>query len=457
MSDISKVNESCFRSYDVRGEYPIEIDETTAYQVGRAFVEFTKAKHVMVGGDTRLSTDALKKSLIQGVLDQGAGVSDIGLCTTDAVYFATHFYPESEGGIMITASHMPGQFNGFKFLNKELKPIGKGTGMEELYKISKNQSYSPVSEKGTLSQKDIWKDYKEFVLSFVDVSSIRPYKVVMDAGNGMAGFVVEKVYKDLPIEIIPLFFEPDGNFPNHDANPILPENRVDIINKVKEIGADLGVAWDADCDRVYFIDETGTYIDGDFSTVLLGLHTLEKKPGAGIVYDVRASDAVKELIEKAGGKAFAERVGHSYIKARMRKEDAEFGGEVSGHYYIKRNAYAENGFVPPLMILERMSKEGKPISQMIKEFGDYYISGEINSTVESTDAVMKKLADKYADAQSIDYVDGISIRYPDWHFNVRPSANDPVIRLNLEAKSQSQMEEKRDEVLKVIRQNLDQM
>jgi phosphomannomutase len=451
MNNNPKVDESNFRHYDIRGEYPREIDETTAYHVGRAFVVLTKAKHVVVGGDIRTSTETLKSGLIQGILDQGADITDIGLTPTDGVYFATHFYPEMEGGIMITASHMPKEFNGFKFLDKALKPIGKGSGMEELYKLASERNYPAVEQKGQSHVKDIWEDYKKFVLSFVDPQAIKPFKVVMDAGNGMGGFVAEKVYKDLPIEIIPLFFDPDGTFPNHDANPILPENRVDIINKVKEVGADLGVAWDADCDRVYFIDENGKYIDGDFVTVLVAQLVLEKKPGAGIIYDIRASDAVKDLVEKAGGRAYAERVGHSYIKSRMRKEDAEFGGEVSGHYYYKRNAYAENGFVAPLMILEKMSKSSQKISEMIAGFGDYYISGEINSTVNDTKEVLKRLAEKYADAENIDYMDGITIRYSDWHFNVRPSNNDPVIRLNLEAHTQEMMEQKRDEVLAVIR------
>ncbi|NTV31556.1 phosphomannomutase/phosphoglucomutase [candidate division WWE3 bacterium] len=446
-----KVNESNFRNYDVRGEYLKEIDETTAYHIGRAFVEFTKATNIIVGGDMRTSTPSLKEALIQGILEQGANVSDIGLSTTDGVYFATHHYPDFDGGIMVTASHMPQQFNGFKFLNKNLEPIGKGFGMEELYQIAHTQNYSPVSEPGTRSNKDIWSDYKEFVLGFANIQSIRPMKVVMDAGNGLAGFIVNKIYLDLHLDIIPLYFEPDGTFPNHDANPILPENRIDIINKVKETDADLGIAWDADCDRVYFIDEKGNYIDGDFTTVLLGLHILERKPGAGIVYDIRASHAVKDLIEKAGGKAYAERVGHSYIKRRMRQEDAEFGGEVSGHYYFKRNAYAENGFIAPLMIMERICRSGKSISELIKSFGDYFISGEINSEVHDQNMVIQAIAGKYADAVHIDYRDGITVEYENWHFNVRPSANDPVMRLNLEANSKELMEQKRDELLSLIR------
>ena len=450
MTNNPKVNQANFRNYDIRGEYPVEIDATTAYHVGRAFVVLTKATHVVVGGDMRVSTDELKTSLMQGIIDQGASVTDIGLTTTDGVYFATHHYAEFDGGVMVTASHMPQQFNGFKFLDRDLKPIGQGSGMEELFQIAHEQNYGNVTATGTRHTKDIWSDYTAFVLSFADATRIKPFTVVMDAGNGMGGFVAERVYKDLPIKMIPLFFEPDGTFPNHDANPILPENRVDIINKVKEVGADLGVAWDADCDRTYFIDEQGNYIDGDFATALLGLHVIEKQPGAGIVYDIRASHAVKDIIEKAGGRAYAERVGHSYIKKRMREEDAEFGGEVSGHYYFKKNAYAENGFVAPLMMLEIMSKSDKTVSQMIKDFGDYYISGEINSTVKSTNEVIKRLAEHYLDAKAIDYRDGVTIEYDDWHFNVRPSANDPVIRLNLEANSKELMESKRDEVLEII-------
>jgi phosphomannomutase len=444
------ISPTIFRGYDIRGEYPKELNENAAYLIGRAFIEHTQAKNVVVGGDMRVSTPALKEALIRGLREQGAHVTDIGLTTTDGIYFAAHHY-RFEGAVMVTASHMPKEFNGLKFLANGLKPIGKGSGMEELCDIATHQRFSVISKPGKLSNKDIWADYKKFVLGFADVSQIKPLKVVMDAGNGMAGFIVDKVYRDLPIEIIPMFFEPDGNFPNHEANPIIPENRAAIVEKVKETQSDLGITWDADCDRVYFIDNNGKYIDSDFITVLIGLYIVEKNPGAGIVYDIRASHAVKDLIEKAGGRAFAERVGHSYIKLRMRQEDAEFGGEVSGHYYIKDNAYAENGFVPPLWIFEIISEKNKPISDLIAEFGNYHITGEINSTVKSTDEVIQRLAEKYKNANHIDYLDGITIEFADWHFNVRPSANDPVIRLNLEANNQELMEQKREEVLGVIR------
>ena len=411
-----------------------------------------------MGHDQRQSIPQLKEGLIQGFLDAGVDVWDIGQVTTDMTYFASWKYLSDQGiqgAVMITASHMPAEFNGFKFITKELKPIGKGSGMEELYSLAVEiKENGPVisPKKGKVIEKNILTDYLEFVWSFVDRNKIKPLKVVMDTGNGVAGPIAREVFAPFGLNITEMYFEPDSTFPNHEANPILPENRKDIIEKVKELGADLGIAWDADADRAYFIDEKGNFIHGDFTTALLSIEFLEKNPGAHIVYDLRASKVVADTIKKHGGVAHIQKVGHSHIKKMMRETDSVFGGEVSGHYYFAANHYMDNGFIPPLIMLQLLSASGKPLSEFIKDLGEYYVSGEINSTVKDRDGVIAVLKDKYADAK-VSFLDGISIDYPDWRCNIRPSANDPVIRLNLEAKSQELMEEKRDEVLEVIRNN----
>lgn len=449
-----KVNQDNFRSYDIRGEYPSEIDASSAYAIAQAFVKFNPAKRVVVGYDHRSSTPALKEAFIAGLRDAGVDVWDIGIVTTDTTYFASWFYAgEVEGAAMITASHMPAQFNGIKFITKELKPIGKGVGMEELYEFAKevvDQGPVVVGQKGVVEKKDVMTDYLNWLWSFIDKDTIKPMHVVMDCGNGVAGDIVKQVFAPLGLQITELCFNADASFPNHEANPILPEAREHIISVVKETGADLGIAWDADADRAYFIDENGEFVHGDFMTALLAVQFLKKKPGASIVYDLRASNVVKDTVERLGGKAFMQKVGHAHIKKMMREEDAVFGGEVSGHYYFADNKYMDNGFIPPLMILELLSTSGKKLSELIADLGDYYVSGEINSKVEDREAVIEKIKSTYSDAKLSD-LDGISVEYADWRFNVRPSANDPVIRLNLEANSEALMEQKRDEVLQLIR------
>ncbi len=452
------VREGNFRSYDVRGEVPSEIDASTAYAIAQAFVKYNPAKRVVVGYDHRDSTPELKEALVRGLTDAGVDVWDIGQVTTDMTYFASWKYvgdgpDQIQGAVMITASHMPAQFNGFKFITKDLKPIGKGSGMEELYafasEIASGQMLASAVP-GTVISKDVFPDYEAFLWSFVDKSKIKPLKVVMDAGNGVAGPIARKIFAGLGLDITELCFTPDAGFPNHEANPIIPENRVHIEAKVKEVGADLGIAWDADADRAYFISEKGDFIHGDFATALLAIQFLQKHPGAGIVYDLRASNVVPDTIRKHGGVPHMERVGHAHIKQRMRAEQAVFGGEVSGHYYFADNQYMDNGFLPPLMILELLSTSGKPLSQFITDLGEYHVSGEINSSVRDQQAAMAFLKERYADAKLLE-LDGVSIEYPDWRCNVRPSANDPVIRLNLEANSQALMEERTKEVLSIIR------
>lgn len=448
------ISSSIFRNYDIRGEYGVDLTDEAAYQIAKAFIRFSGATKVVVGYDCRLSSLSLKTAVARGLTESGAAVTDIGLTSTDGLYFATRHYG-SEGGIMITASHMPKQFNGLKFvrLNKQgmLTPIGRGVGMEELEEIAQKQDFVKPKKIGEVAERNIWPDFVKFSRSFVEVKNIKPLKVVMDAGNGMGGPVAEQVFAGLGLDIIPLFFDPDGNFPNHQASPIEEANRVDWVAKAKEVKADLGVAWDADCDRVYFLDEKANFINGDFITALLAINFLEKNPGASIVYDLRASLVVKDWVEKMGGKPQVERVGHTYIKKRMQEADAIFGGEISGHYYFASNAYMENGFVPALMIMEMMGKRGKKLSELIKELGEYHISGEINFKVADVPKVLKNLEEKYSNAKEIYKIDGVSLEFGDWRFNVRPSANDPVIRLNLEAKTKELMEKKLAEVKKLIK------
>ncbi|MBI2989834.1 MAG: phosphomannomutase/phosphoglucomutase [Candidatus Magasanikbacteria bacterium] len=452
---------SLFKNYDVRGEYGLDLTEETVFLIARAFVRFSGAKRVVIGSDARLSSPVLSKALIEGLRSLGVAVEDLGLVSTDVLYFAV-WHGGYDGGIMVTASHMPGKYNGMKFLRLNdkgvLDPIGRGLGMEELEAIARSDDFVLSSrEKGgmaaakTASYKkiDLWKDYVSFVRNFADTKLIRGLTVVMDAGNGMGGLVAERVFAGFDIKIIKLFFEPDGNFPNHDPNPLVPKNREAIMAAVREHRADLGIAWDADCDRCFFIDEKGDFIHGDFIAALLAIQFLKKEKGAGIVYDLRASKVVQNWIDKLGGKGYIERVGHTYIKPKMRETVSVFGGEMSGHYYFSANKYMDNGFIPALIMMEILAKEKRPLSEIISSLGEYHISGEVNFRVSDISSVFKKMEEMYPDAR-LEKTDGLSVSYPDWHFNVRPSANEPLLRLNLEAGTAELFKEKFKEVSALI-------
>ncbi|PIR74448.1 MAG: phosphomannomutase/phosphoglucomutase [Candidatus Magasanikbacteria bacterium CG10_big_fil_rev_8_21_14_0_10_47_10] len=439
------LDQSIFRSYDVRGEFGSELTEEAAYIIAHAYAEFTGAKRVVVGMDVRTSSPVLMGAVVRGLLERGCDVIDIGMVSTDVSYFSAWKYA-FDGSIMVTASHMPKQFNGLKFLyvNAEgiLVPIGKGLGMEQLRDLANRPDIvRDVKKQGTLTGKDVWDDYVAFVRSFVDIGAIKPLHVVMDAGNGMGGLVAEKVFSGLPLVRADMNFEPDGRFPHHSPNPIVPKNRADIIAKVKEVGADLGIAWDADCDRCYFIDEKGTFINGDFITALLGKYFVQRNPGASIVYDAVSNRGVRHAVEAAGGIAYMERVGHVYIKHKMREIHAVFGGETSGHYYFAENHHMDNGFIPALIVMQMMSVTDKSLSALIGELGEYHVSGEINYIVEDVDAIYARLKESFSDGK-VTTIDGLSIDYPEWHFNVRPSATDPVIRLNVEATSPTMVRDK---------------
>jgi phosphomannomutase len=441
-----------FKAYDVRGIYPDELDEAGAEAIGRAYVEQFEPRRMAVGRDMRLSSEAMQEALMRGAASAGADVVDLGLVGTEMVYFAVGSLG-LEGGAMVTASHNPKQYTGMKLVRRGALPVGGESGLLEVRDraLASNNLSQALSAAGTIEAHDVWPAYVERVLSFVDVAAIEPLTVVIDAANGMAGAMLPPVLERLPIEAVRCYFEPDGSFPNHEPNPLLPENREFIVRKTLEEAADLGVAFDGDADRCFFVDDTGEFVPGDFVTALFAESVLEKEPGAKVIYDVRASRAVPETIERAGGTALVNRVGHAFIKARMRKEDAAFAGEVSGHYYFRDFSQADSGVVPFLLMLELISKRGRRLSEILAPLRSrYFITGELNTPVPDVALKLQELKERYADGR-VSHLDGISVDFDDWHFNVRPSNTEPLLRLNLEAASEELMERKRDEVLGVIR------
>jgi phosphomannomutase len=441
-----------FKAYDVRGIYPDELDEDGAYAIGRAYVEHFEPRRIAVGRDMRLSAPQMAQATMDGAADAGADVVDIGMVGTEMLYLAVDEL-SLDGGIAVTASHNPKQYTGMKIVRRGALPVGGDSGLLDVREKAMARSQTPDgSERGNVSEADIWPAYVDRVLSFVDVSAIRPLRIVIDAANGMAGAMLPPVLAPLPVESVECFFEPDGSFPNHEPNPLLPENREFIVAKTLEEGADLGVAFDGDADRCFFVDDTGEFVPGDFATALFAETVLAKEPAAKVIYDIRASWAVPETIERAGGTAVASRVGHAFIKHRMRKEDAVFAGEVSGHYYFRDFCQADSGIVPFLLMLELVSRAGRPLSELLQPFRDrYFITGEINTTVSDVPLKLQELKERFGAEGSVSHLDGLSIDADDWHFNVRPSNTEPLLRLNLEARSLELMERKCDEVLGVIR------
>ena len=438
-----------FKAYDVRGIYPDELDEAGAEAIGRAYVEQFEPRRMAVGRDMRLSSPTMQEAFMRGAASAGADVLDLGLVGTEMVYFAVGFLG-LEGGAMVTASHNPKEYTGMKMVRRGALPVGGESGLLDVRDRALTDD-AAAGTQGKIEEHDIWPAYVERVLSFVDVAAIKPLKVVIDAANGMAGTMLPPVLERLPIETVRCYFEPDGSFPNHEPNPLLPENREFIVLKTLEEGADLGIAFDGDADRCFFVDDTGEFVPGDFVTALFAESVLEKEPGAKIIYDVRASRAVPDTIERAGGVPLINRVGHAFIKARMRKEDAAFAGEVSGHYYFRDFSQADSGVVPFLLMLELISKRGQPLSEILALLRSrYFITGELNTPVPDVALKLQELKERYADGR-VSHLDGISVDFDDWHFNVRPSNTEPLLRLNLEATSELLMEQKRDEVLEVIR------
>ena len=441
-----------FKAYDVRGLHPSEIDEEGAYAIGRAYVEQFEPKRVAVGRDTRLSSPSMAASLIQGLSEGGTDVLDLGLVGTEMVYLAVGDL-ELAGGVMVTASHNPKEYTGMKIVREGALPVGGESGLLDIRdRALALGDTSGDRTPGHVHEYDVWPAYVDRVLSFVDMSAIEPLRVVVDAANGMAGVMLPPVLQRLPTEAVRCYFEPDGNFPNHEPNPLLPENREFIVERTTTEGADFGVAFDGDADRCFFVDDTGEFVPGDFVTALLAQTILAKNPGAKIIYDVRASWAVSDTIEAAGGIPLINRVGHAYIKHRMREEGAAFGGEVSGHYYFRDFSQADSGVIPFLLMLELVSTRGQKLSELLKPFRDrYFITGELNTPVPDVELKLKEIEERFGPQGKVSHLDGISVDAEDWHFNVRPSNTEPLLRLNLEARSRELMEQKRDEVLDTIR------
>jgi len=440
-----------FKAYDIRGIYPSEIDEAGAYAIGRGYVEQFEPRRVAVGRDMRLSGPAMQAEVMRGAADAGAQVLDLGLIGTEMLYFAVGELG-LDGGIVVTASHNPKAYTGMKIVRRGALPVGGESGLLDVRDRALAGARERTGPAGTVTPYDVWPAYVDRVTSFVDVSALRPLRVVIDAANGMAGAMLPPVLERLPVEVVRCFFEPDGSFPNHEPNPLLPENREFIVAKTLEEGADLGVAFDGDADRCFFVDDAGEFVPGDFATALFAKSVLAKEPGARIIYDVRASWAVPHTITDAGGVPLINRVGHAYIKHRMRKEDAAFAGEVSGHYYFRDFSQADSGVVPFLMMLEVVSKAGRPLSELLRPFREtYFITGELNTPVADVALKLQELKEHFGAGGRVTHLDGLSVDFDDWHFNVRPSNTEPLLRLNLEARTREQMEAKRDEVLALIR------
>ena len=470
-----KIAADIFKAYDVRGVYPSEVNEEGARAIGAAFVAYLRRgegapgvsnpKRIAIGRDMRLSSPALAAAFIDGATSQGCDIVDYGMISTDMLYFAVAHDRGAgapgvddvphDGGVMVTASHNPRQYNGLKMVREHAFPLSGDAGIGDIRDMVVGDKIpAATAKRGTVTTKDVLNAYVDHVMGFIDPSVIKPFNVVLDAGSGMGGLVAPKLFDRLPCRTTRLCFDIDGRFPNHEANPLIEENRKDIVERVVREKADIGIAWDGDADRCFFIDGRGEFISGDFITALLSEAFLLKHPGSKVIYDLRASFAVRDTAAKYGSEALMNRVGHAFFKRRMRETNAIFGGEVTGHYYFRDNFYADNGFIPALLMLELMSKKGQSLEELVRPLeAKYFISGEINTKLASMDLVPRKLdtiAAKYGDAKQYK-LDGLSVEYPDWHFNVRPSNTEPLLRLNLEATTSQMMAAKRDEVLTLIR------
>jgi len=442
---------SVFKAYDVRGIYPVDLDEEGAYAIGRAYVEQFRPRRIAVGRDMRLSSPAMARAVVEGAADAGADVLDVGMVGTEMVYFAVGDLG-LDGGIAVTASHNPKQYTGMKIVREGALPVGGESGLLDVRDRASQATRAAPGRRGSVETLDLYPRFVEKVLSFVDVAAIRPLRIVVDTANGMGGAMLPPVLERLPVEAVRCHFEPDGSFPHHEPNPLLPENREFIVAETLRERADFGVAFDGDADRCFFVDDTGEFVPGDFATALFAESVLAKEPGAKIIYDVRASWAVPETIERAGGVPLVNRVGHAFIKHRMRQEGAAFGGEVSGHYYFREFAQADSGVIPFLLMLELVSRKGRRLSEILAPYrGRYFITGELNTPVADVAAKLAELEERFGPRGRVTHLDGVSVDAEDWHFNVRPSNTEPLLRLNLEARSLELMERMRDEVLEAIR------
>ena len=444
-----------FKAYDVRGIYPAELDEDGARAIGRAYVEQFEPATIAVGRDMRISSPTVQEAFIRGAAEAGADVVDVGMIGTEMLYYAVGELG-LDGGAMITASHNPKEYTGAKIVRRGALPVGADSGLLDirdralsLEDVSGEQAPSAA---GKVDARDVYPGFVDKVLSFIDPEAAGPLRVVVDAANGMAGAMLPPILDRLPLDAVRCYFEPDGSFPNHEPNPLLEENREFIVAKVKEEGADLGIAFDGDADRCFFVDDRGEFVPGDFVTALLAESMLEKHPGGTIIYDVRASWAVRDTVERLGGTAVMSRVGHAFIKLRMREVDAVFAGEVSGHYYFRDFYQADSGTIPALLVLELVSRRGRKLSELLRPLRErYFLTGEINTPVADVALTLQRLKEHFADQGEVSHLDGISITSGDWHMNVRPSNTEPLLRLNIEALDPELRGRKRDEALAVIR------
>jgi len=447
-----------FKAYDIRGLHGSEMDETTAKAIGRAFARVLgrlRGKEpgelrVGLGRDMRLTAPAMAGAVRDGLVAEGATVVDAGQIATEMLYHLVGSRP-LDGGAMVTASHNPKAYTGVKLVREGALPLSGDAGIGEV-KAEIEAGLGEAPGGGSVEEVEVWDEFHAHALSFIDPSNVKPMRVVVDGGNGMGGPMVGPILEKLPLELEEMYFVPNGEFPDHEPNPLLEENRRMIIDRVRSSGADLGIAWDGDADRCFFIDGNGTFCDGDFVCALLARSVLRKNPGATILYDPRSSRAVPDLVAAEGGRSDLSRVGHAFFKARMREEEAAFGGEVSGHYYFRDFWNADSGTIPALLVLELLSLDGRGLAELMEEFRSrYFISGEINSEVDDQEAKMREIEERYSDGE-ITHLDGVSVDYDDWHFNVRPSNTEPLLRLNLESLiSREDMERRRDEVLGLIR------
>ena len=449
------IDPAIFKAYDVRGIHPDQITADVAHRIGRAFVAYLGASRIAVGRDMRIAAPEIASAFIDGALAQGADVTDFGLIGTDMLYYGVA-RDGFDGGAEITASHNPKDYIGMKLVRAQALPLSGDSGIGEICDMVVHDTIpAPATPSpGARTEAALLDDYVDHVLSFIDVAVVNPFRLVLDAGSGMAGLMAPALFDRLPCTTTRLCFNVDGTFPHHEANPLIEANRRDIVERVTVERADAGIAWDGDADRCFFIDGGGTFVAGDFITALLAEAFLRKTPGAKIVYDVRASLAVPDTVTRFGGTALVNRVGHAFFKARMRAEDALFGGEVTGHYYFRDNFFADNGMIPALLLLELMSVRGESLSELLAPLrAKYFLSGEINTEMPGMDAVamtLDRLVDRYTDAR-ISRLDGVSVDSDTWRFNVRPSNTEPLLRLNLEATTEQEMIARRDEVVAFLR------
>lgn len=450
---------TCFKAYDIRGRLGEELNVDIVYRIGRAFGQFLKPKTIIVGGDVRLTSKELKSAVTNGLLDSGVNVIDLGETGTEEVYFATSFL-KADGGVEVTASHNPMDYNGLKLVRKGSRPISADTGLSDIQCLAEENNFAPVTQRGQYKQLSVLGDYVEHLLSYINLDNLKPMKLVINSGNGAAGHVIDAIEaqfkaRRVPVEFIKIHNNPDGTFPNGIPNPILPENRQDTINAVLEHTADMGIAFDGDFDRCFLFDDKGGFIEGYYIVGLLGQAFLQKNEGAKIIYDPRLIWNTIKLVEDNGGVAVMSKSGHSFIKEKMREVDAIYGGEMSAHHYFRDFFYCDSGMIPWLLVMELVCTTGKSLGELVGNSIDTYPSpGEINSKLADAESAIARVRAAYeADAISVDDIDGISIEYPEWRFNLRSSNTEPVVRLNLETRGDKQlMVEKTDEILSLLRQ-----